>query len=164
MNLKRVASAVGPGTLTVKGLYSPGDDGTDNDFDFWLNAINTDMGWSPFFHDGSDNTAFAGSVTPGVDTGGIIAVGVELALSPAKNLTVTPNLYYLMAEEDVSANGAPADDFYGVEFGVQALWRLWDAVDLLGQFDYLVAGDVFEDASGDAKDAWRVLVGPRISW
>ncbi len=162
----------GPGALTVKALYSPGDDTPgDGDVDSWQQIISTDMGWSPFFHDGSDNSNFAGTVLPApIDGagggGGIIAFGAEYALSPSKALTVTPNAYYLMAAEDVNAFGGPnTDDFYGVELGVQASYKVWDAVTLLAQFDYLLAGDVFEDpTTGDTKDAWRVLVGPRISW
>src|SRR5690606_20896350 len=59
--------AAGPGTLTVKALYSPGDDDlTTGDIDSWVDVIATDLGWSPFFHDGSDNTDFAGSTQPGL--------------------------------------------------------------------------------------------------
>ncbi len=158
--------AVGPGTLTVKGMYSPGDDNpTDGDADAWQQIIATDLGWSPFFHDGADNFDFVGTVLPGVADGGIMAVGAEFALTPMKDLTVTPNVYYLMAAEDVNASGGTnTDDLYGVEAGVQAIYRVWDAVDILAQFDYLFAGDVFEDAAGRTEDAWRLLVGPRISW
>jgi hypothetical protein len=161
-----VTLAAGPGSLTIKGLYSPGDDNglADGDLDSWLNVIATDMGWSPFFHDGSSNSNFAGSVTPGLGTGGIMAVGVEFALAPVKDLTVTPNAYYLMAAEDVNVAGGPVDDFYGIEAGVQVNWKVWDSVNLLGQLDYLFAGDVFENAAGNTDDAWRVIIGPSISW
>lgn len=160
--------AAGPGTLTIKGLYSPGDDNAaDNDLDAWQQVLATDMGWSPFFHDGSDNSDFAGNLLPGVEDAGVMAVGVEFALSPAKDVTVVPNAYYLLAAEDKVAPGLPSngEDEYGIEFGVQANWKIWDAVTILGQFDYLVAGDFFKpDTGGSAKDAWRVIVGPRISW
>ncbi len=156
---------LGPGALTLKALYSPGDDNAaDADIDSWVNVVSTDYGWSPFFHDGSDNNDFVGSVTPGVGTGGIIAFGAEFALSPVKDLTITPNVYYLMAAKDVNVVGGSPDDFYGVEAGLQANWKIWDAVTLLAQFDYLFAGDVFKPATGDAKDAWRVIIGPSISW
>ncbi len=153
---------VGPGALTLKVLYSPGDDNAgDGDIDSWVNVVATDMGWSPFFHDGSSNNIMAGSLNPGIGVSGVIAGGAEFAVSPFRELTVTPNVYYLMAAEDNPANG---EDFYGIEAGVQAIWKVWDAVDLLAQFDYLFAGDFFEPVGGDAKDAWRLLVGPSISW
>ncbi len=171
-----VSLAAGPGTLTVKGLYSPGDDApADNDVESWLDVIATDMGWSPFFHDGADNAGFILNYLPGAGqggnpnfgntaVGGVMAVGLEYAMSPAQNLSVTPNLYYLVAAEDVNTAGGTPDDFYGVEAGVQTLWKVWDAVEILGQFDYLFAGDVYKPAGGDAKDAWRLILGPRISW
>ena len=180
--------AAGPGTLTAKVIYSPGDDSADDEVESWLNVIATDLGWSPFFHDGTSISGFAGTVLPapagagnainpllagatGINgrtgVGGIFALGLEYAFSPYKNLTVTPNVYYLMANEDVNlANGGPnrVDDLYGIEAGVQANWRLWDSVVILAQFDYLFAGDVFENAAGDTKDAWRFVIGPSISW
>ncbi len=160
--------AAGPGTLTIKGIYSPGDDNdADTDIDNWVNVISTDLGWSPLFHDGASASNFAGSVLPGRGTGGIMAVGVEYALSPYKDLTVTPNAYYLMAAEDVNLSGDPLaapDDFYGIEAGVQANWRVWDSVVILAQLDYLFAGDAFEDSAGNTDDTWRLIVGPSISW
>ena len=168
--------ALGPGTLTAKVLYSPGDDNpNDSDMDAWFNAISTDLGWSPLFHDGTSISNFAGSFSPGLigtdpvtgqatTGGGCICFGLEYALSPFKDLTVTPNVYYLMAAEDVNVAGGTPDDFYGIEAGVQANWRLWDSVVLLAQFDYLFAGDVFEDAGGNSDDTWRVVIGPSISW
>ncbi len=154
---------LGPGALTLKALYSPGDDNLlDTDRDSWQNVVATDYAWTPFFHDGSSNSIMAGSVTPGIGVSGIIAFGAEFALSPIKDLTVTPNVYYLMAAEDNPNNG---EDFYGVEAGLQANWKIWDAVTLLAQFDYLFAGDFFKPTTGgSAKDAWRLLVGPSISW
>ncbi len=163
-----VSIAAGPGTLTGKVLYSPGDDGTDTDVDSWVNVISTDLGWSPFFHDGSSISSFTGTTQPGLTDGthdgGIMALGVEYALSPYKDFTLTPNLYYLMAAEDLNVAGGPLDDFYGIEAGVQANWKLWDSVNMLAQLDYLFAGDVFQDAAGKTDDAWRFIIGPSISW
>lgn len=158
--------AAGPGTLTLKVMYSPGDDNTgDSDLENWQQVLTTDLGWSPFFHDGSSNSGFAGSLTPAPGTGGLLGVGVEFALSPYKDFTLTPNAYYLMANEDVNlAGGANADDLYGIELGIQANWKIWDSVALLGQFDYLIAGDVFENAAGETDDAWRLIIGPSLSW
>jgi hypothetical protein len=159
-----VSLVAGPGTLTLKGLYSPGDDNlTDADTDSWV-GIATDLGWSPFFHDGSDNNNFAGTPFPAPGAGGIMAVGAEFALSPTKALTVTPNAYYLMAAEDTNLSGGNPDDFYGIEAGVQAAYVMADVVTWLAQFDYLFAGDAYEDAGGNADDAWRFLFGPRLSW
>jgi hypothetical protein len=168
---------VGPGALTIKGLYSPGDDNLgDGDHDAWTNIIATDMGWSPLFHDGSDNGNFVGSVLPGTSVdgggvfgaGGIMALGVEFALTPVKDLTVTPNAYYLMAAEDTNADGAiggpNTGDVYGIELGVQASYRVWDAVTVLAQFDYLIADDALQNSAGQEDDVWRFILGPRISW
>ncbi len=159
-----VSLAAGPGTLTGKVLYSPGDDTADTDVENWTNFISTDLGWSPFFHDGSSISSFAGSTQPGLANGGIMAVGVEYALSPYKDFTLTPNLYYLMAAEDIINATGSAEDFYGIEAGIQANWKLWDSVNMLAQLDYLFAGDVFENAAGETDDAWRFIIGPSISW
>ncbi|HWP34197.1 MAG TPA: major outer membrane protein [Thermodesulfobacteriota bacterium] len=162
-----VTLGVGPGNLTLKALYSPGDDNPDDaDVDRWVEFFNTDIGWSPFFHDGTSVGGNMAVVTenPGVANGGIMAVGLEFAFSPRKDLTVTPNIYYLMAAEDVNVRGGPADDLYGIEVGISTTWRLWDTVAFLAQFDYIFAGDVFKPATGDAKDTWRVVLGPSMSW
>lgn len=162
-----VSLAAGPGTLTIKGIYSPGDDNpADTDVESWTNIVATDLGWSPFFHDGSSISGFAGTINPapGSGAGGIMALGVEYALSPYKDFTLTPNAYYLMAAEDVNLAGGAADDLYGIELGVQANWRIWDAMSIIAQLDYLLVGDVFETAAGESDDAWRFFVGPTISW
>lgn len=158
---------VGPAALTLKALYSPGDDAPGNArIGSWVDVVSSELGWSPFFHDGSSNSAFFGLTVPGVANGGIIAAGAEIAFSPVKTLSVKPNAYYLRAAEgiDTAAPGVTLEEFYGIEVGVQANWKVWDAVSFLAQFDYIFAGDVFEDATGHTGDAWRAIIGPSISW
>jgi hypothetical protein len=156
-------------TAGVIAFYCQGDDTVDGDNEGAVCAKGTGNDYNPFLIATGDYfgllngdkqsflaAAGAGALTGNGDTPGAIALALFGVLQASDKMSFNGAIGHVWADEP-NAVAAGLDDKVGLEIDLGMTYKLMDNLAYTAQFGFLKAGDMLDEAFGDANDIYVLL-------
>jgi hypothetical protein len=169
---------VGPAYVGAMFAYVQGDDpNTTDENELGPTGVNHDFGFILFNDEdwcdymtvgagpGSDTItthgAGLGQNMGATNNDGAMGYGLVFGIAPTEALSINGALITAKADEN---NAAYTDDDYGMEFDIEASYKLFSSVTYTARFGYLWTGDYWKGTSSanEVDDIW--MANHVISW
>jgi hypothetical protein len=136
--------------LSGEIAYGSGDETESTDeIEGFINALDNTQHYTYVYEYRS--RAATGTTLSGITN--TLYINVGASLNPTPDLTVSGDVYYLQADEDVSLNGAKADDDIGWEVDGLIQYKIDRNLTYFVEGGILFPGDAYDLADGSSADS-----------
>jgi len=146
--------------LTLEYFYGSGDDNpNDSDLDMFVTSLSA-VQYGPYIYGyKSSDTASGG---PGISN--LQRLSFTASTKVSKDLSLTGAIHWLKAAEDVSINGATADDDLGWEIDGKVVYMLDKNLKYWIEGGVLFTGDAYDYPTQSADDMYSIRHGLLLSF
>ncbi len=149
-------------TLGLEIGYGSGDDdATDDEFGTFITSLSSGVPYPGFIYGPRVKTA-AGATNTGIANTTYVKASVTHPVT--SDLTAKADLLWLSASEDVALNGGTADSDLGIEIDGKVTYKLARNLNYWVEGGYLIVGDAYNNAAGNADDAYAIRHGIQLSF
>ncbi|MHC4183671.1 MAG: alginate export family protein [Planctomycetota bacterium] len=147
--------------LSGEVVYGSGDDtGTTDEVEMFVNAIDNTQHYT-YVYEYRSRAATGAKLTGIANT---LYYNVGVFAKPTPDVSVSADVYYLQAVEDVALNGASPDDYLGWEIDGKMAYEIDKNLTYYVEGGILFPGDAYDLPDGDADNAYAIRNGLILSF
>jgi hypothetical protein len=144
------------------GLGSGDDNAGDADFDLYITSLGSHLNVPNAYVYGYRVLTAAGATNTGISNTTYVRVNAGTNITDA--LSAEAKVFWLQATEDVSLRGGAPDNALGWEVDGTIKYKVARNLLYWVEGGYLIAGDAYNDAAGEADDAYAVRHGIELTF
>jgi hypothetical protein len=144
------------------GLGSGDKDAADGDFDLFITSLGAHLNVPNAYVYGYRVMAATGATNTGISNTTYVRVSAGTNVTDA--LSAEAKVFWLQATEDVSLRGGSPDNALGWEIDGTIKYKLARNLVYWVEGGYLIVGDAYNDAAGNADDAFAVRHGIEVTF